>query len=120
MQRSLMLSSDWTGNIDVVFKWFSATTTNNVVWQIAAVCTADAETDDSAFATASTATDAAKGTANQLNDATITGWNVATNGGCAAGELMHVKVFRDPAHASDNHAGTARLVGVELTIRRAQ
>jgi hypothetical protein len=33
---------------------------------------------------------------------------------------MHVKVFRDSAHASDNFAGTVWLLGVELTLRRTQ
>ena len=116
MQQTLLLPSDWTGAIDAKFKWFSATTSGDVVWQIATSCVADAETDDPAFNTASTVTDTAKGTTNQTNDATITG---VTATGCAAGELLHIKVTRDPAHASDNHAATARLIGVELTLRRA-
>jgi hypothetical protein len=117
IQDKIALPSDWTGAIDVKFKWLSATTSGNVVWQIATICVADAETDDPAFNTASTVTDTTKGTTNQTNDATITG---ITTTGCAAGELMHVKVFRDPAHASDTMAGTARLIGVELTFRRAE
>lgn len=116
MQRSIALPDDWTGAIDAKIKWLSATTTGSVVWQIATICTADAETDDPAFNTASTVTDAAKGTTLQLNDATITG---ITATGCAAGELLHLKVLRDPAHASDDHAATARLIGVEVTLRRA-
>ena len=70
-----------------------------------------------AFNTASTVTDTAKGVANQTNDADITG---VTMTGCAAGELLHLKALRDPAHASDTLAATARLIGVELTLRRAQ
>ncbi len=115
-QFTHVLPTTWTGNIDVNIKWFSATTTNNVVWQVATICVADAETDDPAFNTASTVTDAAKGTTNQTNDAAITSLTVT---GCAAGELMHVKVTRDPAHASDTHAATARLIGVELVMREA-
>lgn len=116
IQTTIALPSDFTGAIDARFKWLTTATTGSVVWQIALICVADAETDDPAFNTASTVTDAAKGTTNQLNDAAITG---VTATGCAAGELMHVKVFRDPAHASDDLAATARLVGVELTTRRA-
>jgi len=116
MQYTLALPSDWSGAIDAKFKWLSATTTGDVVWQIATSCVADAETDDPAFNTASTVTDTAKGTTNQTNDASIMG---VTATGCAAGELLHIKVTRDPAHASDNHAATARLIGVELTLRRA-
>jgi hypothetical protein len=39
--------------------------------------------------------------------------------GCAADELLHLKVFRDPANGSDNLAATARLIGVELTVPRS-
>lgn len=116
MQTTFQLPSDWTGALDADITWFSATTSNNVVWQIATICVADAETDDPSFNTASTVTDAAKGTANQLNTATISG---ITTTGCAAGEIMHLKIQRDSGHASDNHAGTARLLGLTLTMRRA-
>lgn len=115
-QMTWKLPSTWTGNIDANIKWFSAVTTGDVVWQLATICVADAETDDPAFNTASTVTDTTKGTANQTNDAAITS---VTATGCAAGELMHLKIFRDSAHASDTMAGTARLIGVELVVREA-
>lgn len=117
MQTWTMLPSDWAGNIDAKIKWYTSATSGSVVWQLATICVADAETDDPAFNTASTVTDAAKGTTNQLNDATISN---LTATGCAAGELMHLKIFRDSAHGSDDLAATARLVGVELTMRRTQ
>ena len=88
----------------------------DVVRQLPSICVADAETDDPAFNTASTVTDTAKGTTLQTNDAAITGVTVT---GCAAGELMHLKIQRDSAHASDTLAATARLVGIELVIREA-
>ena len=116
MQRTVVLPSDWTGAIDVKLKWFTAATTGSVVWQVATACVADGETDDPSFNAASTVADAAKGVANQTNDATITG---VTATGCAAGELLHLKVFRDAAHASDDLAATARLIGIEVKIRRA-
>ena len=116
-QLTYALPSTWTGAIDAKVKWFSATTTGDVVWQLQTICAADAETDDPAFNTASTVTDTAKGTTNQLNDASITG---VTTTGCAAGELMHINIRRDAGHASDTHAATARLVGVELTMRVAE
>lgn len=117
-QTNLMLPSDFSasGNLDVVIKWFSSTTSGDVVWQVDTVCVADGETDDPSWNTASTVTDTTKGTANQLNDASIT--NVIKTG-CAAGELMHLGIYRDPTHASDTMAGTARLIGVEATYRRA-
>jgi hypothetical protein len=110
------LPDDWVGTVDVKIKWFTPATSGDVVWKVATAAVADGETNDPAFNTADTVTDTAKGTANQLNDATITG---ITMTGAAAGELLHIKISRDPAHASDTLADTARLVGVELTLRRA-
>lgn len=114
-QTHVMLPSDWTGTIGVKLKWFTSATANSVVWQVASICVADAETSDPAFNTASTVTDTAKGTTLQQNDASISSLTVT---GCAAGELMYLKVLRDPSHASDTLAATARLVGVEITYRR--
>lgn len=115
-QLTYSLPSTWTGTVDANIKWLSSTTSGNVVWQVATICVADAETDDPAFNTASTVTDAAKGTTLQTNDAAITG---VTTTGCAAGELMHIRLSRDSGHASDTMAGTARLLGMELVIREA-
>ncbi len=115
-QWHLKLPSDWTSTVDAKFVWFTTATTNSVVWQIRTICVADAETSDPAYNTASTVTDAAKGSTNQQNDATI---STVTVTGCAAGELMYVRILRDPTNGSDTLAATARLVGVELTYRRA-
>ncbi len=115
-QYHLKLPSDWSSTVDAKFVWFTTATANSVVWQLSTICVADAETSDPAFNTASTVTDAAKGTTLQLNDASIT---TVTVTGCAAGELMFLKVRRDSANASDTLAATARLIGVELTFRRA-
>jgi len=115
-QYTWCIPSDWTGAVDVKIKWFTTATSGDVVWKVATIAVADAETNDPAFNTASTVTDTAKGSANQLNDATITGLTMT---GAAAGELLHIKISRDPTHASDTLAATARLVGVELTYRRA-
>lgn len=115
-QITYMLPSTWTGTVDANIKWLTSATTGSVVWQIQTICVADAETDDPSFNTASTVTDTAKGTTLQTNDAAITGVTVT---GCAAGELMHIKILRDSGHASDNLAATARLLGVELVVREA-
>ena len=115
MQWTLALPSDFTSTVDARFVWYTSATSGNVVWQIATICVADDEADDPAFNTASTVTDAAKGTTLEVNEASIT---TVTITGCAASELMHVKVFRDAAHASDTLAATANLIGVELTTRR--
>lgn len=115
-QWHMRLPADWTGALDASLRWFTSATSGDVVWQVATICVADAETADPALNAASTVTDTAKGTTLQLNDAAITG---VTTTGCAAGEELFVKVLRDPGHASDTLAATARLVGVELTYRRA-
>lgn len=115
-QVTYKLPSTWTGTVDANITWLTSATSGNVVWQLATICVADAETDDPAFNTASTVTDAAKGTTLQTNDAAI---STVTVTGCAAGELLHVKIQRDAGHASDNLAATARLIGVELVIREA-
>lgn len=116
-QVSLALPSDWSGNIDLKYKWLAAATSGNVVWAVQTSCVADAETDDPSWNTASTVTDAAKGTTLQTNDASMTSITVT---GCAAGELLHLRLFRDADNASDTMTGDARLIGAELTIRRAQ
>jgi len=116
MQRTLRLPSDWTGNVDINFKWLSATTSGDVIWGVATACVADGETNDPSFNSYSDVTDTTKGTTNQTNDAAISSITVT---GCAAGELMHVKVARRLSQAGDTMAGTARLIGVELTWRRA-
>jgi len=115
-QFHLRLPSDWSSTVDANFVWFTSATSGNVVWQLSTICVADDETSDPAFNTASTVTDAAKGTTLELNDAAIT---TVTVTGCAAGELAFLKVQRNSAHASDSLAATARLVGLELTYRRA-
>lgn len=115
-QRVYRLPADWTGAVDITLTWLTSATSGNVVWQVATICVADAETDDPAFNTASTVTDAAKGTTLQLNEAALSS---ITTTGCAAGEVLHLKVFRDPAHASDTVAATARLIGVQVAYRRA-
>ena len=115
-QMHLKLPSDWTSTVDAKFVWFTSATSGDVVLQLSTSCRADAEIAEAAFNTASTVTDTAKGTTLQLNDASITGVTVT---GCAAGELMLLKVQRDSGHASDSLAATARLIGIELTYRRA-
>jgi hypothetical protein len=120
VQQELMLPSDWTGSVDVKIVWRAAATTGDAVYQITTVCRADAEVDDAAFSTASSVTDTTKGTANQLNTATLTIGTGNAMATCAAGELAKVKLFRNRTHASDSITGTLQVIGVELTPRRIQ
>jgi hypothetical protein len=82
------------------------------------ICRADGETDDQAFDTEGCLDDANKtGAVNQLNDATIT----LTNGAgqtdtCAAGENLHLLVYRDANHGNDTLAVDASLSAIELVL----
>ena len=126
VQGSIMLPADVVGAppvIDVTYKWLTTATTGSVTWCTQLICVADVDTGDPAFpaqASGLCVSDAAKGTTNQYNDASDTG---ITATGCAAGELMYFRLSRDPdatAGLTDDLAADARLVGFELTIRRAQ
>lgn len=122
-QTTVMLPADWTGAIDVTYKWRAAATSGSVAWCTQLICVADAETADPSFpaqASGNCVTDAAKGTTLQMNDVSDTG---ITATGCAAGELMFVRVSRDPdetAGLTDTMSGDAQLAGVMLTLRRSQ
>lgn len=116
VQKELKLPSDFTSTVDVNIWWYTTATAGDVVWQVATICVGNTETGDPAFNTASTVTDTAQGTTNQYNLATITG---LTTTGCAAGEVLYVRVFRDPTNGGDTLAATARLVGIELVLRRS-
>ncbi len=119
VQTAFLMPDDWdtTSNLDAILLWRTSATSGDVVWQVQVACRADGEVDDVAWSTnTTTVTDTAKGTTLQLNSATIT--NIA-KAGCAAGELMHVRVLRNRTHASDTLAAVASLGHVELTARRS-
>jgi hypothetical protein len=119
MHTTLLLPSDWTGVVSGKVLWFSVAILNDVAWQIDTVCVADAEADTVTFSNTTEIVDTAKGVASQLN---ATASATITTTGCAAGELLHVQVRRDPADVQDTFlaATTARFYGLELTVRRAQ
>jgi len=109
-------TKDGFAALDLTFVWQSAATTGNVVWAVQTACVDDGESTDPALNTASTVVSAAEGTANRANESAISN---ATVTGCAAGETMTICVSRDPDNASDTMSGTAKLIGVELTQKRA-
>ena len=118
-QQTLFLPADFTGNIDVNIIWFTSATTGNCKWLISTSFSAtnQTETDDFAWNTASTVTTAAAGTASRISTSSIS--NVTSSGTTSSGasKLMHIKIARDGSEASP--ITTARLVGLELTFRRA-
>ncbi len=114
--RTFKLPDDWAGSIDLDLRWRAAAITGDVVWAVQTACIAVGETDDPSLNTADTVTDTAAGTTQQTNEASFTG---ITTTGCAAGELLRLKVFRDADNGSDDMAGDALGIGLELTMRRA-
>jgi hypothetical protein len=112
------LPADWTGAVDIVVYWRAAATSGDVIWQTQTMCTSDAEVEDVAWNTADVfAADTAKGTTLQLNTASDTS---ITTTNCAAGDIFHMKLFRQRTHASDTITGVVQLKNFELTMRRAQ
>lgn len=117
-QNMLILPADWAGAIDARIIWTTSATSGNAKWSLATICTdtGATATDDPSFNTASTVTTAAAGTANRVQTSSITG---VTATGCSAGNLLHLKIARDGTDGSDTIGATARLIGIEFTIRRA-
>lgn len=93
----------------------AAVTSTSVVWcaRIGAVTSGDADTPvEHAAAAASTATSAVNTTeARRLTAASIT---LANLDSVAAGDLVNLLVYRDPADAADTLASDAELVAVAL------
>ena len=77
--------------------WWKTTGTGNARFQFQTKCYADDEADDAAFNTASVVT-AAAGTSGRPNKQTI---SAITLTGCAAGELMRIRFFRNRTEGSD-------------------
>lgn len=113
-QFSFALPTDWTGNVDVSLISFSASSNASTVaqWDISCGCGTG---DDPAFNTSSTPTQ----TYTSANvDQTTTATSITTTG-CAAGDMMYLRVQRSGAAGGDTFAGTSNLRGVIVKIRRA-
>ncbi len=118
--RQFRLPSDWTGNIDVNLLWLAnAASSNAVRWQVSCGCKADSESIDTgpSYNTASASNTAYTGTANQRKTTSFT--SISTTN-CAASETLWLRIERVGGDGGDTLAATARLLQVEVTIRRAQ
>lgn len=117
-QTTLILPADFSGAIDARIIWRTSATTGNAKFSLSTICTdvAATATDDPAFNTASTVTTAAPGTTLRIQSSSITG---VTATGCVAGNLLHLKLFRDGNDGSDTISASLDVLGVELTFRRA-
>ncbi len=107
----------WTGTADFSGFWRTAATSGDLVLQIQWACTADGEVLNDTWATAATTTDTAKGTTLQLNAWTITGVSLT---GCAADELIALRIMRQRTHASDSLVGTFDLLPFYGVFRAAK
>jgi|CXWL01.1.fsa_nt_gi hypothetical protein len=103
------LPSGFTGAVDAVV-WWKTTGSGNARFQIATKCYADDEADDASMNTASVVT-AVAGTSGRPNRQAITGITVT---GCAAGELMRFRFFRNRTEASDTLNAALDVEKVEL------
>lgn len=103
--------SNYSGNVTVTLYWSStlADGTKNCVWQVGSRSVADGSTWDSTI-TLTSVVDANKGTANQINEASLTLTTPWT-----AGQLAQVQVKRDAgAPSTDDLAAVASLYNVKL------
>ncbi len=107
LAMEVSLVPGWTGAADFAGFWRTAATSGDVVLQIQWTCTADAEVLSDTWSTAATTTDTAKGTTLQLNAWSITGVSLT---GCAADELIALRLMRQRTHASDTLSGTFDLL----------
>lgn len=116
--KTFILPADFnaTPGVDVKIVWHSSATTGDAKWEVASSCAAAGETLDQAFNTGSTVTTTTNGTANGLNTSSITGLTIT---GCAASELLTLRLKRLSNDAADTLTVNARLVGVEVTVRRS-
>jgi hypothetical protein len=117
-QNTIILPADFSGAIDARIIWRTSATSGNAKFSLSTICTdvAASATDDPSFNTASTVTTAAPGTTLRVQTSAITG---VTATGCSAGNLLHVKLFRDGNDGSDTLGASLDVIGVELTLRRA-
>ncbi len=115
-----LVDGDWTtaSAMDITLYWRTSATTGSVVWQVSTLFVGDAVVLNTAYNTASTVTDAAKGTTLQVNTAAITGVTASGTTAIGANKLAFVNIGRHAGTGSDDLAATAELIGFVITIRR--
>jgi hypothetical protein len=102
---------DYSSGGSLIIQWFANATTNAVVWQAQLYQVDAADTDtplERAYATAATVTTNVNTTeANRLNESTID--LSAVMDSVAAGDEVHLVIFRDPGNGSDTSTADARM-----------
>jgi hypothetical protein len=115
VQGELKLPSDFTGAVDISGVWRTAATSGDIKIYVTVACPADAEVFNDTWVAAGNVVETAKGTTLQHNDWSITG---LTTTGCAAGETLNWRVYRQRTDAADSLSGTFDLGPITLTVRR--
>jgi len=112
------MPSDWDGGTVTCEFWWTATgtSTNPVEWAAQGRSYADSETIDQAFGTEQVISDAHTATALQAQKSSAT--PAITITGAAAGELVILRVKRNPASGNDTLAVDAKLIGVVVNYTR--
>lgn len=103
------------GTVTAKFTWMtsSSTSTHTCRWGLQGRSFGDAETLDQAYGTAIFVDDDATATANQVLISAETA-AITFGGTPAAGELVALRVQRDPTHANDDLTVDARLIAVKI------
>jgi hypothetical protein len=117
MQGELLLPTDWTGALDINGVWRASATSGDIKLYVTVACSADAEVFNDTWVAAGNVVETAKGTTLQHNTWSISG---LTTTGCAAGELMNWRVYRQRTDAADTLSTAFDLGPITFTARRAK
>lgn len=119
-QATVAMPDDWDGGtITAKFYWTKVgTSQSGVVWECAGRSYGDLEDIDAAWGTAQEIADTGSASTNQVH---ISGETPAITlaGTPVAGEMVQLRVSRDPANGNDTLAADAILLGVMLHYTRA-
>lgn len=110
---NFIMSDDWNGgSIYAKLVWTAASGSGGVRWGIQARSYADDDALDQAYGTAQEVTDTLLAT----DDAHITGETTAITpaGSPAGGQMLQIRVYRDPAHGDDTLTADAQLMGIRI------
>lgn len=113
----ILLPEGFTGSVDAALLWSAAATSGSARFTLNIDCAAAGEDHDLASSNATNFTGTPNGTANRLVRTTQTSISIT---GCAANELAKINLVRDAdgTTGTDDMTGDARVIMLELTIRR--
>lgn len=113
----LKASNYGSGNLTAILTWYADTATSGaVVWEVSISAVTPSSADNvnietDSLATALTGTSSASGTAQELENVSIT---ISNLDGLAADDIVELVIRRLPANGSDTMTGDALLVCVEI------